>query len=564
MHHSLSSPAQVAFALIGLSGSLFAGTIHVDAGLTTGAGDGSSWANAFQGPDALQAALAVAVSGDDIFVAQGTYRASSTGTRTESFSLKNGVTLWGGFLGGESSPNERPVIGTYHSVLSGDLSGDDASGGLNDNTFHLIRTVGTDATAVIDRFTVLAGNANGTGSNNDRGGGILCLGNVSPTVRGCTFQDNRSSFGGAAGYCNSGAAPTFTDCSFIGGQGGSFGGAFDIASGGAVRFDRCGFFGNTAARAGALEIFATNGVVVTNCAFAGNTATGSGGGGAIWVGSGGDTKFRNCTIYANSSTTNAVAGLRNQSATQTTVVNCILWDNQGPGGAQAAANQANAANQISYSIVEGGFAGVGNLDQDPLLSAPSLLIFVPEPGSPCIDAGNNNEVPVGIALEYWGAPRFLDDPATVDTGLGSAPVVDIGANEWGSWTESVAGCFGNSLGLGSQYPPAQVGEPFVLSATTAVLGPGLALYFAGADGTNASGCGLLLPGLGEVLLDPFTPKAFLGTAVFDPSSALFQLAIPNQLALVGKVAAFQAAGVSLSLPGAPIELSSMLRVTFFP
>ncbi len=537
----------------------------MNAGLSTGANDGSSWADAFQGADGLQAALAVALSGDDIFVTEGVYRASSTGTRTESFALKNGVTLWGGFKGGESSPDDRPLLGVGQSILSGDLAGDDSAGGFDDNSYHLIRTVGTDASAVIDRFTIKAGNANGSGGNNDRGGGILCLGNVSPTVRDCYFVDNRSSFGGAAGYCNSGAAPTFTDCGFEGGQGGSFGGAFDLASAGPVRFERCLFYNNTAARAGALEIFATNGVIVSNCIFANNTATGSGGGGAIWVGSGGDTKFRNCTIFENYSTTNAVAGLRNQNAPQTTVVNCILWGNQGPGGTQAANNQANAANQISYSIVEGGFTGVGNLNADPLIGPGPFLIFLPSTGSPCIDAGNNSEVPPGSTTEFWGGPRFFDDPSSADTGLGTAPIVDIGAHELGTWNEVIPGCSSSFLNLSKGYAPAHIGESLILNAVSMQLGgPDLAVFFAGVNGTSAAGCGLLLPGLGEVLLDPFLPITFLGSAASEFGYAYLVLEVPDKPALVGKVIAFQAAGVTLSSTGTTVEFSKMLLATIYP
>src|SRR5262245_59640535 len=237
-----------------------AGILFVDADLATGANDGSSWADAFQGSAGLQAALAVTAAGDQVFVAQGTYKPTETLTRTISFGLINGVEIYGSFLGTESSPAERPPFGTAPSVLSGDLAGDDGSSQFGDNSFHLVTTGGTNATAVLDGFVLSSGAATGGAGNQDLGGGILCVGGVSPTIRNCRFIGNRASFGGAAGYINNGAAPSFTDCSFEGGDGGSFGGAFDIASGGAVRFERCRFLGNTAARAGALEIFASTGV----------------------------------------------------------------------------------------------------------------------------------------------------------------------------------------------------------------------------------------------------------------------------------------------------------------
>jgi len=53
-----------------------------------------------------------------------------------------------------------------------------------------------------------------------------------------------------------------------------------------------------------------------------------------------------------------------------------------------------------------------------------------ETGSPCIDAGDNGAALPGILTDLDGLLRFLNDPATVDTGLGTAPIVDIGAHEY--------------------------------------------------------------------------------------------------------------------------------------
>lgn len=431
-----------ALALSALLAPANAGTLYVDAALGSGANDGSSWANAFQGPDGLQAALAASVFGDQIFVADGSYRTTSTGSRTISFGLKNGVELYGGFLGGESSPAERPPFWTAASTLDGDLAGDDGLSQFGDNSFHLVTTAGTNATAVLDGFVIRGGNANAAGGNNDKGAGILCLGAVSPTVRNCRFVANRCTFGGAAGYINNGGAPSFSDCAFEDGVGGSFGGAFDIAAGGAVRFERCLFRGNTAARAGALEIFSTTGAVVSDCVFLNNTATGTGGGGGVWLGSGGNPVVRGCTIAGNFSTTNAVAGLRVQNAANATVANCILWDNVGPAGAQASGNQVNATADVNWCIVEGGFVGgTGNLGADPLLANVAGGDVTLGAGSPAIDAGSNNGVPAGITLDFAKHPRFADVLSVADTGSGSAPIVDIGALE----VESVWLNLGNAL-----------------------------------------------------------------------------------------------------------------------
>ena len=257
-------------------------------------------ATAFQGPHGLQAALAAAVAGDQVFVAEGTYLASATGARGASFTLADGVEVYGSFLGTESSPAERPPFGTAPSVLSGDLNGDDGLGATGENSFQVVDGGGANASAVLDGFEVRGGNANGNGNNN-RGAGIVCLGGSNAAVRNVRFLGNSCTFGGGAGYIGS-STPSFTDCTFEDNDGGSFGGAFDMAGAGAVRFDRCLFARNTADRAGALEIFATNNVLISNSAFHANVATGTAGGGAIWVGSGGSATISNCSIVANSAT----------------------------------------------------------------------------------------------------------------------------------------------------------------------------------------------------------------------------------------------------------------------
>ena len=53
----------------------------------------------------------------------------------------------------------------------------------------------------------------------------------------------------------------------------------------------------------------------------------------------------------------------------------------------------------------------------------------PIAGSVVIDAGNNALVPGDLAADADGQPRFTDDPATADSGLGSAPIVDLGGYE---------------------------------------------------------------------------------------------------------------------------------------
>jgi len=84
---------------------------------------------------------------------------------------------------------------------------------------------------------------------------------------------------------------------------------------------------------------------------------------------------------------------------------------------------------VTYSDVQGGYTGAGNIDANPS--------FVDAVGgnlrlgacSPCVDAGNNNAVPGGVSTDLDGNPRFVDDTGFRDTGEGPSPIVDMGAYE---------------------------------------------------------------------------------------------------------------------------------------
>lgn len=115
----------------------------------------------------LQTAIAQATAGDQIWVAAGTYYPTTSTNRTISFSLKNGVSVYGGFpaSGGNWESRDWPAQAT---ILSGNIG----SAGINtDNSYHVVNATRLDASTVLDGFTITDGYANGN-SPEEKGGGL--------------------------------------------------------------------------------------------------------------------------------------------------------------------------------------------------------------------------------------------------------------------------------------------------------------------------------------------------------------------------------------------------------
>jgi hypothetical protein len=125
--------------------------------------------------------------------------------------------------------------------------------------------------------------------------------------------------------------------------------------------------------------------------------------------------------------------------------NCILWGNTAPGGPQIY-NDGTSSAAITYSDVQGGCPGTGNIGADPLFTDADGAddIFGTEDdnlrlpsGSPCIDAGDNTRVPPDYAdLDSDGdrserIPWDLDTNRRITDGDADCnPVVDMGAYEF--------------------------------------------------------------------------------------------------------------------------------------
>jgi hypothetical protein len=194
---------------------------------TDATNNGSSWQDAYK---YLQDAMMASSTGDEIRVAQGVYRPHQFVLsqrpnlgRMETFQLKTGVAIRGGYAGfGQADPNSRD-IDRYKTILSGDLAGNDVA--VNDptdlqdeptradNSYHVVTGSGTDETALLDGFTITGGHGNGDWLEGPTGrGGAVHITGGSPSLVNCTLNGNSAYYGGA--LYNYESQPRLVSCSF--------------------------------------------------------------------------------------------------------------------------------------------------------------------------------------------------------------------------------------------------------------------------------------------------------------------------------------------------------------
>lgn len=346
--------------------------IYVD---LNAAGDrsGSNWQNACAD---VSAGLVASVSGDEIWVAAGRYH--------EAIEIKVGVALYGGFTGGEVNREERNWVANPTII--------DATG-LNKTTVYCTKYM------LLDGFTITGGSSQYGGGgvecyngspllvhctitrnlSKSEGGGLL-FDRSSAQVVDCTIAENGATYGGGVS-CRFESLPTLFHCVISGNTAEQWGGGIVIYTGTSLKLMNCAITKNTAADCGGIMI---NGGTATlsNCIIAGNSAHNSGGGLTLWSSS---PALNHCTITGNKAATGG--GVSGRSASPL-LTHCIVW---GDSPDEINLVKSNLDNSITWSFIQGGFDGEGNIDGDPMFVQPwegtsaDLHLL---PGSPCIDAGN--------------------------------------------------------------------------------------------------------------------------------------------------------------------------------
>jgi hypothetical protein len=361
--------------------------VFVNVANTNATQNGNAWATAYSN---MQTALSSAPANSVFWVAKGVYKPTATTNRNISFNIPSGAKLYGGFAGTETMLSEGNIEANP-TILSGEIGSPST---VNDNSYHVVTFIGASNATILDGFTVMGGNASFNSTRppsptnvsasqplsiND-GGGIGLDNGSSPTIINCRIISNDAYFGGGL-YATNNSNPTVKNSVFMNNQATFGGGIYNLSSN----------------------------PTYSNILIAGNKATG----GAMYN-NGSNPIITNVTIAGNGGYNGAIFN----SNSMPVIKNSILWGNISPFN--------DTQSIATYSIMEGGYLGVGNLNVNPQFInliphglSPSLSgDYKLTNTSPAIDAGDNGVV------------------GMTDTDLGNFPrrfnngIVDIGAYEF--------------------------------------------------------------------------------------------------------------------------------------
>ena len=415
-----------------------------------GSNNGESWNNAYTN---LQTAIANAQSGDEIWVAKGTYRPTLETDRTVSFILKNGVKMYGGFAGYETSISQRDIKNNV-TELSGDLG---TQGNKSDNSYHVVDISNTTGSSVLDGFSISHGNAdiysqrsgggiygyqssailaNLTIANNSAyyGGGIY-LGNGQNQLNNISFIDNYASNDGGGLY-NYSTSPIINNVTFGGNVAADDGGAIYNYYDSNPKITTANFINNVADKGGAIYNGYGSNPIVDRAIFKDNIALVAGGGiyngdrDSITVNSlfAGNISPYGGGIYNNSTNSKVInstfvdnqsrfgAAITNKGSDTPSVINSIIWNNQSYSSNNSVVNLDSANTIISNSLVENGYNGDSIYTNNPQFVAPDRFDYRLANNSVAIDAGSTNE-DSDYNLDLAANPRVVGN------------AVDLGAYE---------------------------------------------------------------------------------------------------------------------------------------
>ena len=305
------SDHSVGHAMVGARSSVL--YVDIDA---TGAGDGTSWTNAYTD---LSDAFFAQQAFTEVWVADGTYLPGEI--RSSFFLLPPNIPVYGGFNGTETSREQRDPDANP-TILSGDI------GTSNDNTDNTYHVVVPSSGSVLDGFVISDGYANYNYSNGQGQGAGLWGDSVSFTINDCNFTSNIAKQGGSGVHLNECNA-TFTNCAFKNNSTFS-----DSGKGGAAYFEDSNvtishsLFDTNEAFYDGGAVFAINTTgIFTDNNFTNNLNSQWNGGGAMKLDSSSPV-IRNCRFHYNRTQANNYGGAINLESSSPTIENCTFTRNR--------------------------------------------------------------------------------------------------------------------------------------------------------------------------------------------------------------------------------------------
>lgn len=218
------------------------------------------------------------------------------------------------------------------------------------------------------------------------GGGILFAGFVgygTPVLDGFSITNMHS----AAIIFYHSSSPTITNCIITGNSALRDGGGIYSHPDAQATITNCTITGNTAGYDGGGIYSDESSLTLINCTIAGNTA-GYDGGGIYSFSYDTSLTMINCTIMGNTADRNG--GGIFSARSDPTISNTILW-----GNTPQAIYVINSNPVVTYSDVQGGWPGEGNIDEGPLfVPGPVGCYYLGQTAagqpqqSPCVDAGD--------------------------------------------------------------------------------------------------------------------------------------------------------------------------------
>jgi len=386
----------------------------------------------------IQSAIDAAINGDVVILQPGTY--TGNGNRDIDFKGK-AITV----RGATGDPNDCIV----------DCQG---TAGEPHRGFNFVS--GEDSNSILESLTITNGyghweDVRGDGYTYPAGGGVFCK-TSSPSISNCIFNSNdstsyRSIYGSGICSCynsnpiinncnmtsdvanstpsliiyNYQSSPTIIN-STIGNNSGigiynyynsnsyisnciinnnSGGGIFNKYSD--PNINNCAITNNSTSHHGGGIYNNNSNPRINNCVISNNSADTGGG---IYNYESSPT-ITNCTIINNSASD--YGGVCDGYHSSSNIVNCIVWGNQ--------THQIVGAAAVTYSDIEGGYSGEGNIEADPFFDADGFHLTGV---SPCIDAGDPNYIAEANETDIDGDPRVVYR-------------IDIGADEFYSGTSAL-------------------------------------------------------------------------------------------------------------------------------